>query len=207
MKIAIIAANSRSGVKVVRAALAAGHKVVAGVRGSHKFAPNKHLTIQDCDATNYIEVEALVHGCDAVISLIGHVNGTHPEAQTLATKHCITSMNKLGIKRLISLTGTGVRFDGDCPLMIDRFMNFGISLIDPLRISDGRQHAQLLRDSDLDWTIVRVLKLQNISAKPYQLTTGGPAKLITSRSEVASAIMTVLDDKSFIRQAPIISRP
>lgn len=206
MKIAVIAANGRSGRKVVTAALAAGHRVVAGVRGSHKFAPDKHLLVQDCDATNYIEIDALVEGCDAVISLIGHVDGTHPEAQTLATKHCITAMEKYGITRLISLTGTGVRFDGDTPSLLDRFMNLGISMVDPQRISDGKLHAEALKASDLDWTILRVLKLQNTPAKPYKLTTGGPAKLITSRDEVASAVIDVLDNQRFIGQAPVISR-
>lgn len=205
MKIAIIAANGRSGTKVVHAAIAAGHDVVAGVRGSHSFTPDKHLVVQDCDATNFTEVKALLRGCDAVVSMIGHISGTHPEVQTVATKHCIAAMNQLGMRRIISLTGTGVRFDGDKPSLIDRLLTIGVGMVDPQRMSDGKQHAELLKASSLDWTLLRVLKLQNTPPRPYRLTTGGPAKLITSRDEVASAVITLLQDNSFVAKSPIIS--
>jgi hypothetical protein len=61
--------------------------------------------------------------------------------------------------------------------------------------------------SGLDWTIIRVLKLQNIRTKPFELLENGPTKLFVSREEVAQAVLQVIEDKSFIQQAPIISKP
>jgi hypothetical protein len=105
----------------------------------------------------------------------------------------------------VSLTGTGVRYDGDQVGLIDRFANWSIGMIDPQRIADGKEHVALIEASDLDWTIIRVLKLQNIATKPYTLTEHGPTKLVVGRSEVAQAIVEVLTENSFIKKAPMLS--
>jgi hypothetical protein len=114
-------------------------------------------------------------------------------------------MTEIGLTRFISLTGTGVRFPGDRVTATDHFLNLSISLIDPARVKDGLQHVEVLKQSHLKWTVVRVLKLQNTKPRPYTLTEHGPTKVFVSRHEVASSILTLLSNHSFIEQAPIIS--
>ena len=116
-------------------------------------------------------------------------------------------MQQNNLKRIISLTGTGVRFPQDKISLLDRILNYTIGLIDPNRIKDGRKHVQLLKQSNLDWTVIRVLKLQNNRPKPYKLTLHGPTKWWVSRYEVAKATLEVLDEGTFINKAPIISKP
>ncbi|MCA9328953.1 NAD(P)H-binding protein, partial [Candidatus Saccharibacteria bacterium] len=94
----------------------------------------------------------------------------------------------------------------DRPNFIDKVLNFSIKLIDPQRILDGIDHVEEIKYSDLDWTIVRVLKLQNTRPTSFRLTEGGPAKLITSRVEVAKACLEVLEKNEFMQKAPIISK-
>lgn len=81
----------------------------------------------------------------------------------------------------------------------------GIAVIDPARIQDGKNHVAFLKQTSLDWTVVRVLKLQNTKPKPFKLKQHGPAKTIVSRHEVAQAVLEVLEQGTFVRQAPIIS--
>lgn len=206
MKIAVIAAAGRSGQAFVQAALAAGYEVRAGIRNTNPFAEHPNLEVVHCDATHLPEVRTLLAGCDAVVSLIGHVKGSPARVQTVGTDIIITVMEELGIKRLVSLTGTGVRYEGDQIGFIDRFANWSIGMIDPQRIADGKEHVELIEGSDLDWTIIRVLKLQNIRAKPYVLTEHGPTKLVVGRIEVAQAILEVLSQMSFVKKAPMLSR-
>ena len=116
-------------------------------------------------------------------------------------------MKSAGIKRIVSLTGTGVRFPGDRITIADRFLNLGIGIVDPARIEDGKNHVEVLKASNLDWTIIRVLKLQNVSSEPFQLLQNGPTKIYVGRTEVAEAVLQVLEQSSFIRQAPIICNP
>ena len=206
MNIAVIAANGRLGKAFVETALAAGHSVEAGTRGQAHFEDNPHLTVIACDATNFYEVKALIEGQDVVVSCIGHVKNSLPNVQTLATKTIVRAMKELDIKRFVTLTGTGVREPGDHIPLLDRFLNFAIEMIDTPRITDGRQHVAVLEKSDLDWTIIRVLKLQFENNRPFRLKENGPTLPYVSRQEAARAMLEVIENHSFIRQLPIISR-
>lgn len=206
MKIAVLAANGRSGREFVTKALKAGHQIRAGVYGG-TLSPSDNLEIIDCNANDSKQVENLISGCEAVVSFIGHVKGSPKTVQTEAMKILVSEMQKQNIKRVISLTGTGVRMPGDSPSFIDKILNLSIILIDPDRVKDGIMHAKILTGSGLDWTIIRVLKLQNTAPKPFVLRPSGPAKLITSRSEVADAFLLALTDPNTVKQAPVICNP
>lgn len=206
MKIAVIAANGRSGKAFVDAALANGHQIRAGVHGSHAFQPHPALEIMECDATNRDQLQQLLAGQDAVASFIGHVKGSAADVQTNAMQCLVAVMKELGMTRVVSLTGTGVRFPGDHITLVDRILNVSISIIDPARVADGKHHVQVLQASDLEWTVIRVLKLQNTTPQPFSLREHGPTKWYVSRQDVAQAVLQVLEQHSFVRQAPIISR-
>lgn len=205
MNIAVVAANGRSGKAFVEHALASGHYVKAGVHNGNTLVEHPLLTVVECDATDTADVENLIRGQDAVVSFIGHVKGSPDHVQTDAMKVLAKAMATQGIARLVSLTGTGVRFPGDRVGFVDRFLNAGISLVDPQRIQDGKDHVACLQSTELEWTVIRVLKLQNVVPRPFDLTLHGPTKWFVGRGEVAQATLQVLVDKSFIRQAPIIS--
>lgn len=206
MKIAVIAANGRSGSAFVKAALAAGHDITAGIYGSSKLEVQPRLSIQVCDATKEQDIQKLISGQDAVASFIGHVKGSPPRVQTKAIEEIIKAMTDLNLKRIISLTGTGVRFPNDKITLIDRFLNLSISIIDPNRVADGKSHVEVLKNSGLDWTVIRVLKLQDVRLRPFNLLENGPTKPFVGRDEVAQAILEVLEKNSFVQRAPIIGR-
>jgi len=206
MNIAVIAANGRSGKAFVDLALAKGHSVRAGVHGHNTLAPHPNLSVIECDATQQTDLSTLLEGQDAVVSFIGHVKGSPDHVQTDAMRALASAMQSAHMTRLVSLTGTGVRFPGDNITVIDRILNTVIALIDPDRIQDGKDHVAFLQQTHLDWTILRVLKLENIPAKPFSLRQSGPTKVMVGRQEVALAALEVLEQESFIRQAPIISK-
>lgn len=206
MRIAVLGANGRTGKVFVQAALAAGHEVVAGARHPIDFGEHPGLTMQHCDATDEHDVRRLIAHCDAVISLIGHGRNSPFDLQTQSMQIVISVMESLGVQRLISLTGTGVRFPNDHIHLIDKVLNGILGLVDPGRIQDGRNHVELIKSTDLDWTIIRVLKLRNGPAGPFRLRPHGPAKLLTARKEVAKAILRCLDDDKYVRHAPIMGR-
>lgn len=207
MNIAVVAANGRSGQAFIEAALAAGHTVRAGVHGKSHLKPHPQLTIVECDATNRHQLQNLLAGQQAVASFIGHIKGSESHVQTIAIQTIIDVMGELGTKRLVSLTGTGVRMPGDKISLIDRLLNISIGIIDPARVKDGKDHVAALQSSALDWTVIRVLKLQNVPARPFTLREHGPTKWYVGRQEVAQAVLQVLEQHSFIRQAPIICKP
>jgi putative NADH-flavin reductase len=207
MKIAVIAANGRSGQTFVEVALANGHLIRAGILGKSYLKPHPNLTVVECDATNEDQLKNLLLNQEAVTSFIGHVKGSAPNVQTSAIEKLVGVMQGLNIIRIVSLTGTGVRFPGDKITIVDRILNLSISIIDPARVKDGKNHVEVLKASNLDWTIIRVLKLQNVQPRPFKLLENGPTKWYVGRTEVAKAVLEVLEQGSFIKQAPIIGKP
>lgn len=158
-----------------------------------------------CDATKLEDVEALIKGCDVVVSLIGHIKGSPAFLQTSSTANILSAMKKQGVRRLLSLTGTGVRFEDDTPSFIDKLLNLSIKLIDPERIRDGIAHAEVIKESDTDWTILRVLKLTDLPMHVYELSTTGPARVLVSRQVVADALLRIINENAYSKHSPVIS--
>ncbi len=204
--VAVLGADGRSGQECVTALLNAGYMVRAGVH-SGSLEPRAGLTQQECNVMNKSDIQALLQGASIVVSLIGHGKGSPVNLQVTAIRNCIEALQDQPDSRLISLTGTGVRFPGDKPSLIDHILNISIKLIDRNRIIDGIEHAKVMQQGPVNWTLVRVLKLTNGKhhGTPH-LTTGGPAELFTPRARVAAAIVEIIRTNTFHRQAPVVSR-
>ena len=208
MKLCVFGADGRTGVEVVNYAHSQGFEVVAFVyRDTTKISFPNGVSIKKGNVMDYDSVEDAIKGSDAVISVLGHIKGSDPLMQTRGISNIVHAMKDLGIKRVLSLTGTGARVEGDTPSVIDRFLNVLVKAIDPNRISDGLMHVKILKESGLDFTVVRVLKLssRNKKYKNYTLTDGGPAELQTSRKKAARVLVDLINDRQYITKQPIIS--
>jgi putative NADH-flavin reductase len=205
MIIAVIAANGRTGSAFVRAALFAGHTVRAGIHGKNTLKPHDNLIVIPCDATNPDDLSHLLDGADAVASFIGHTKTSPRYVQSDAIRQLLKVGETMGMERIISLTGTGVRMPNDKITVIDRILNIFVALFDPARVRDGMQHANILKKSQSEWTIIRVLKLQNTPPRPFHLSANGPTKLFVSRQDVARAALEVIENHTFVREMPILA--
>lgn len=204
MKLAVIGANGKTGRVFVKAALEAGHQVTAAVHRHNSLSSHPNLVIKTVDATKPADMKKLVSGQDAVISLIGHGLKTPPNVQTDAIRAIAKAMTKN--QKLISLTGTGVRRPGDHITIFDRLLNEPLALVMKSMVQDGRNHLTVLEQSQVDWTVLRALKLTNRQLHNFHLLLNGPARLFVSRATVSQAILEVLNDGSYSRQAPIIGK-
>lgn len=209
MKILILGADGRTGREVVSQALKA-HQITAFMRDQSSVldAKSSAAKIIVGDATNYQDIREATPGHDVIISVIGHVKNSKSNMQTTAMNNLIRALkeNQQNDTKIISLTGSGVRVPGDTPSIIDRLMNKAIKIIDKDRIVDGIKHYQALEKSQLNWTVLRVLKLTSSDKlNPYKLTLTGPAKTFISRKSVASALLEIASTDNWSNTAPIVS--
>ena len=208
MKICVFGADGRTGVEVVNYGVRQGFEVVAFVYNdnSNKYFPDS-VVIKKGDVMDFENVFDVIKGTDAVVSVLGHIKDSFPLMQTNGMVNIVRAMKEQGINRVLSLTGTGVRVEGDIPSLIDKILNFFVKLIDPNRVNDGVLHVQVLQDSGLDFTVVRVLKLGKGDKEfiDYKLTNGGPAEWESSRKKVAKVLVDLINDKKYIGKLPIIS--
>lgn len=208
MKICIFGADGRTGVEVVNYAKAQGLEVVAFVfsEASNTFFSGE-VIVKKGNVMDYESVRDALKGTEAVISVLGHIQGSDPLMQTKGISNIVRAMKECGIKRVLSLTGTGARVENDTPSLVDKVLNVLVAIVDPDRVNDGIQHVKVLQDSGLDFTVVRVLKLGSSSAevKKYTLTEGGPAELLTSRKKVARVLVDLVSNTKHIGKLPVIS--
>ena len=212
MEIIIFGATGRTGLPLMTQALAAGHEVTAFVRNPNKIQiGHAKLRIVRGDLDDAVGIEAAIAGQDAVLSALGPIPAGRKDVMGVAFTNIIAAMQKTGVKRLISLTGAGVSQPGDEPKLINKFISLMLNLISKDTIIDSSEHARLVRDSNLDWTIVRVPMLTDVPAN-------GPAErnvrvgmvgindgMRIARSDVAAFMLKVLEDRSHIHAAPVIS--
>lgn len=159
MNIIIFGAAGGIGRQIVEQALAAGHTVTGVARHPEKInLRHDHLQIIRGDVLDYDSISQPITGKDAVISAIG-VNDTRPTvlySQGLA--NIIRAMQADGIRRLICVSASGLE-PGQLwmrliakPLLWKAFKE---------SYSDLVRMETVVKNSGLDWTIVRPPRLTN----------------------------------------------
>lgn len=204
MKVAVLGASGRTGILVVDELIRRGHKV-NGLTFKRPNILKPGLIWVEGDATNESDLRRCLEGVDAVISTLGHTKQTKTPIQTDSMRALVKVLSGTKVK-VVSMTGTGVRQPGDKPSVMDRLLNIGVSIADPKRVSDGVDHAKVLQSSDLDWTILRVLKLAN--GKKVQnvgLTAGGPAFTLINRITVANLLVDLIETDNWSKKMPVAS--
>jgi putative NADH-flavin reductase len=216
MKIIVFGATGRTGLPLVTQALAAGHDVTAFVRNPNNIQiSHAKLRIVQGDLEDATMIEAAIAGQHAVLSALGPIPNGPKDVMRVAFTNIVAAMRNTGVKRLISLTGAGVAQPGDQPKLINKFISLMLNLVSKDTIIDSSEHARLVRDSGLDWTIVRVPMLTDA---PANNSANSPAKpnvrvgmvgindgMRIARTDVAAFMLKVLEDGSHVRQAPVIS--
>ncbi len=208
MELAVFGASGRSGRPLVQQALDAGHNVIALVRTPATF-PLKHdrLTVVQGDVLNADDVDKVVQGADAVLSVIGQTKNAPKDLQTRGIKNIIAAMEKYGVTRIVSLTGAGVDAPQDKPKLINHVIKFALKTLSPAVLADGEQHAKALEASNLDWIIVRGPRLtEGARTNKYRVGwVGVNTGTIISRADLADFMLKQVTDNTYLRQAPMVS--
>lgn len=113
MKLVVFGANGRVGSLVVIELLRCGHNVLAFTHGRSTFPPHPKLEIFSGDIYDANSVDRAVRSTDAVVSALGSWGTPKKDILTVGMQHIIPAMQKHGVTRLISLTGTDSNAPGD----------------------------------------------------------------------------------------------
>jgi putative NADH-flavin reductase len=168
-----------------------------------------HLEVIQGDTSDPVKVEETINKTEAVIDLIGPGKGSSSELQRTATRHILRAMQQNNVKRLIILATFpfGILDTNDKPTFMNRFMMFMAKNLMGSMVEDARGHVDLIKQSELDWTVVRAPGLTD-QPSPGKYRVGylddNTGKSI-SRGDLAAFILDVLMNDTYIRQMPLIS--
>ncbi len=208
MKIALFGATGRTGMQVLQQALAANDEVVALVRAPAKVTvQDPRLTLIQGDAMNAADVDKTVQGVDAVISTLGQRKDSPRDMQTVAIRNVVAAMQKYGVKRLVSLTGAGVDAPQDKPKFMNHVIKLALKTISGHVLRDAVQHFEVIKNSPLDWVVVRGPMLtEGPHTGKYRVgwvgVNTGPR---ISRADVADFLLKQATDTTYLHQTPMIS--
>jgi putative NADH-flavin reductase len=207
MKLAIFGASGKTGLHLVSQALEMGHEVTVLARRPSKvtLSHTRLMTIQG-NILDAGSVEATIQGSDAVVSALGPIGNT-PELQiSQGMSHILSVMKKHNVRRLIVAAGAGIRDPQDKPKLIDHVFGLLLHLLSKHAVKDMERTIDLVRQSDRDWTVVRVPRL-NDNPTQDKLRVGYLQDITTnlSRADMAAFMLSQLTNTAYIRQAPAIS--
>src|SRR5215469_4301776 len=221
MKLTIIAATGGVGRQLLAQALDAGHDVTAVARNPAKLSPgvlaarNASFVTSDLASPDLQVLQAAVVGADSVLSALGPHSNADAGIAAPGTRAIITAMQAAGVRRIVAISASPVsttpspgrpdppRHDpGDGLIM--RYVGvriaktlFGKVYTDLARMED------LLRESDLDWTILRPPQLTNRPRTGRYRTAYGRnlrGGRSVSRADVAHCMLAVVDQRQTIGQ-------
>lgn len=208
MRIALVGATGRTGQTFINRALKENYSIKALARDPEKIPQtSENLQVIKGDALNPDDVHMLVEKTDVVVSLIGHVQGSPKWLQTEGIKNLILAMKLHSVERIISLTGGGVRYEKDRPKLIDSLFKGALKIFAASVLRDAISHAKILKESNLEWTIVRVPMLTDGPSRgDYRVGwVGVNAGMRISRADVADFIVREIENKKYVREMPFLS--
>lgn len=161
MIIAVLGASGRLGRRLVRKALEAGHRVVAFVRFPVFLRlSDAALTIIRGDAKDEIALERALRDVEVVMTVLGPDVGVAPDSTKRAAAAVITAMKRVGVKRLVWQTGSGVPYMGETLFGSRRAMRRALDLIGQTVRDEVDEALRLIMQSDLDCTVVRFNRIE-----------------------------------------------
>jgi len=200
MNILVLGAAGGVGRLIVGQALARGHKVTAFVRDPGKTDLQKATVVRG----NVLDIQALSNALpsqEAVVYAIG-VKSTGPTTLfSQSTRLLLTAMEQQQVKRLVCITGIGAgETKGHGGFLYDHVI---FPLFTRNRYADKELQEQLIRQSNLDWTIVRPAPFSEGKPNaPFQVLTevGNAVLRKVSRAEVASFVLEELETRHYVRK-------
>ena len=208
MRVLIIGASKGIGLETTRQALDAGHDVRALARSATAIAiSNPSLEKMRGDALKTDDVETALVGVSVVIQTFGVGLGDLFRPVHLfsdATRVLIQAMKIQGVKRLICVTGFGA---GDSRASISCLQRLPFQIVFGRAYDDKSLQEQLIKESELDWTIARPGVLTSgprtghyqILSEASQWRNG-----IISRADVAEFLVRQIGDQTYIRKSPLL---
>jgi len=206
VKLTVFGASGPTGRQIVDQAVDRGHDVTAVVRST---APEsrfpKSVTVLVADVYEGENVAAAVENATVVCNVLRHSKETPPDYVTVGGRRILDAMERAGINRYLTVIPAAVRQDGQRRGIGESLAVSVFRLLRPTVTADAEDHVDDVTARDLDWTILRVLRLSEGSTT-RQYSTGNIRLGVGSVSygDVASFLLDCCDRGIYLRMQPKI---
>jgi putative NADH-flavin reductase len=206
MRLAVLGATGGIGGHVLTRALGAGYTVHALARRPGALPPAAGLAVTRGDALDGGAVADVIAEADVVVSALGPRGAASPSLLAGAAANMVAAMEKSGTRRLICVSAAGAFVGGDPHA--SRLVKVILPRVLARQFADTRQMEDLVRRTDLDWTMVRPTRLTDrpVTGR-YRVSPDYPARggWKIARADVAHFIAGLLAEGGWVRSAPALA--
>jgi len=215
MKLAIFAATGGIGRQALEQALAAGHEVTAVARNSRNVRPDVRVVQSDLAAPDPAVLESAVRGVDAVLSGLGARSASEAGVAWQGTRAIVQAMKAANVRRIVVVSAAPIgtvpsparpkppKHDPGDGFFMRHLLSPLIRVALPKHYADLARMEDVLRESGLDWTIVRPPRLTDTPVTGRYRTAYGqnlPGGAFISRADVAHLMLRVLRDSETLQR-------
>lgn len=207
-KILVLGATGGTGRLIVGRALERGQEVTALVRSPEKASDLKGAKLIVGDVRDEKVLREALKGQDAVVSALGTPASPFREVTLLstATRALVSAMNAEHVSRLVCITGMGAGDSaGHGGFLFD-------NVIFPLLLkkvyADKNRQETIVRDSGLDWILVRPSVLNDKPGRGSVRALADPSDFhggTISRQDVAMFVLDQVGADAWLHRAPLIT--
>jgi nucleoside-diphosphate-sugar epimerase len=210
VKLAIFGANGQTGRLATALALNAGHQVVAVTRRPREFPlAGPGLTVSEADVRDASAVQPVVAGVDAVVSTLGVTFTREPvDTYSVGTANIVAAMHAARARRLVVVSSTAAypTRRSRAPLSLRLVEPILTRTIGKTVYDDVRRMESIVRDSGLEWTIVRPSGLFDLPERTdYVRGEVDPVGAFTARIDLADYLLSLAADSANARRTVIVS--
>lgn len=206
MRIAIFGAHGATGLVLTRQALDAGHKVVAVTRRPDSFPlRGDGLTVAAADVYDPSAVSDCLAGVDCVLSTLGVPFRRGPiNTYSVGVANILAALPGCGVRRLVvvSSSATEPHYHADGGFLMNRVLQpLVVRTIGKSTYADMRRMESMVKESGVDWTIVRpsgLFDADQVSA--YHVYENEAPGIFTSRADLAACLLEQASDTRSIRK-------
>lgn len=209
MEITIFGASGGIGRLLVEQALDAGYMVKAYVRNPSKLElTHQNLEIIKGELSDFENIRTAIAGVDAVISTLGPPLKRNYKGWAILDAHIniVKAMEMEGVNRFITIATPSVNFNWDISSITTKMPTVMAKLLFPKAYKEIVMVGNVVSDSSLDWTIVRIIAPNNKPLTGSVKVTFGETKIKwgISRADIAAYLLLQVEDAQQIYSMPII---
>jgi putative NADH-flavin reductase len=216
MRLTIVAATGGIGRQALEQALAAGHDVTAVVRDPSRLSSAVRTVTVDLAAADPAALASAVAGADAVLSCLGPRSVSEAGIASRGTRAIVQTMQATGVRRIVAVSAAPIstvpspgrpappRHDPGDGFLMRNLLSPVIKAVFRKPYADLALMEDVLRDSGLDWTVLRPPRLTDRPLTGTYRTAyeqNLPGGLFVSRADVAHLMLRALERPETIKQA------